>query len=468
MKRLIVCVMIVVVLLSLTACEGNTPAESMPGVTGSPEQNAPVQKSDALFDLRRNMKPPVMAVADFGFPTLSDAYGILDYLQDEYPQWMVSHDFIKNITQERTIRTCGYEDWGNWVCIVPYDPKASVCVNVTRYTDTHPYEKVDVVYRSESGEPILLLANTSETVSVSVEIIDSEGRGAVWYPYWGNSYPIPEDGYYGALVMDFSPVSEKTAYDNAVDYGWTVPDASFLKDHLFRSDYGYELSLVYMPGEIYDGDAWIYEDDGYGVYETAYQGQWRYEEGKLYLDMECYTDGALLIQDAFPVLVDPYGDGWLGIFRTEDGVGLPQFFGDMEYDELLEIDISEDPYDYALNQGWRLPELWELLNTEWQSSNYAMDLMDDAVPDDNSGNAIIYDIDEIGAYTTSYTGTWNYEDGQLHLLLVPEYGDGIFVDDSFPVLMRDGELWIGRNEYGTGLPHFYEDQLADVLIQPMG
>ena len=36
------------------------------------------------------------------------------------------------------------------------------------------------------------------------------------------------------------------------------------------------------------------------------------------------------------------------------------------------------------------------------------------------------------------------------------------------VLMLDGELWIGRNEYGIGLPHFYADTLADVLNQPKG
>ena len=46
----------------------------------------------------------------------------------------------------------------------------------------------------------------------------------------------------------------------------------------------------------------------------------------------------------------------------------------------------------------------------------------------------------------------------LQLSLVPEFEDGYLNDDSFPVLMLDGELWIGRNECGNALPHFYDDQ----------
>ena len=127
-----------------------------------------------------------------------------------------------------------------------------------------------------------------------------------------------------------------------------------------------------------------------------------------------------------------------------------------------------DPYTYAISQGWRLPELGELVNTNWSSYiGYAIDLMDDSVPGDNGGRATIYDTDEIGAYTVSYTGSWWYEDGMLHLSLVP-VGNGYLVDDTFPVLMLDGQLWIGRNSNGIGLPHFDTDTDEDILIQPKG
>ena len=127
-----------------------------------------------------------------------------------------------------------------------------------------------------------------------------------------------------------------------------------------------------------------------------------------------------------------------------------------------------DPYTYAISQGWRLPELWELVNTNWSSyMGYAIDLMDDSVPGDNGGRATVYDVAESGAYTKSYSGSWWYEDGMLHLSLVP-VGNGYLVDDSFPVLMLDGQLWIGRNSSDMGLPHFGADTDEDVLIQPKG
>ncbi len=130
---------------------------------------------------------------------------------------------------------------------------------------------------------------------------------------------------------------------------------------------------------------------------------------------------------------------------------------------------EEDPYTYAISQGWRLPELTELLDSNWLSQlGHAMDLRDDSVPGDDGGWATVYDVDEIGAYTESYSGSWRYEDGMLHLSLVPKFGDGVLVDDSFPVLMLDGQLWIGRNSSGLGLPYFGSDTIADVLIQPKG
>jgi hypothetical protein len=59
-------------------------------------------------------------------------------------------------------------------------------------------------------------------------------------------------------------------------------------------------------------------------------------------------------------------------------------------------------------------------------------------------------------------------DGMLHLTLIPKSGDATFVDASFPVLILDGYLWIGRNDDGIALPYFHADQQADTLKQPKG
>lgn len=470
MKYILSLLLITAMLLTLAACGGKTP---YPGTTDpalSATANTQNDPQDALSALRADMKPPVIAVANFHFPELSDNFGIMDYLLDEYPNWMAENDFIRNMPDERVVITCGYEAWANLVCVVPYDPLSTVSVKAVRLAEEGSDGQENVVYRSESGEPILLLAEISDYVTVSVEVVDSEGRGVTWYPYWENAVPIPEDGYSGHLVMDFSPASEKSAYQNALDSGWTVPDASFLTNHYWQSDYGYQLELYYNPGEIYDGNAYIYEDDGTGYYVCAYQGFWRYANGMLHLNMKDYYDDSIVFDADIPILADPFWEGRLGIFRQDDGTGLPQFGDYIEYDELSPISSNiESPYEYALSEGWQIPELWELADSFWLSGcGYALELTDDSVPDDNGGWAAIYDVDEIGAYTQSYSGSWRYEEGMLYLSLIPEFGDGVLVDGSFPVLMLDGQLWIGRNDYGECLPHFYSDMLADILDQPKG
>ena len=71
-------------------------------------------------------------------------------------------------------------------------------------------------------------------------------------------------------------------------------------------------------------------------------------------------------------------------------------------------------------------------------------------------------------YIKSHAGSWQYEDGMIHLFLVPENDNGVFVNDSYPVLTMNEELWIGRSENGLVLPHFPLDLDRDVLIKSVG
>lgn len=476
MKKMFLFVMAAVLLLTFAACnEAPAPETTIPTAATTPvTQPAPTEPTDPLSILRAEMAPPVIAVADFGFPNLSESFEIMDYLMDEYPQWMAAHDFIGNIPEDRIVRTGGYQDWNNLVCIVPRDPKSGVTVRVMQFLDEEPYMKESVAYSSSTGEPILLLANISDVLDVSVEVVDSQGVGVTWRPYWESCEPIPESDFIGSQVMYFTPDSEKTAYQHALDYGWLAPDDDFLQNHMWQSStFGYRLELYYNPGQSYDGEAFIWEFDymdeyGYSYYDISYQGYWRYADGKLHLKLTgLYGD---TVEADFPVLTDPDGFDWLGIYSTEDGVCLPQFEGYMTYDELEPIGSDAiSTYDYAISQGWRLPTLEELVNSEWASDcGYAMDLMDDGVLGDNAGVATLYDIKANGAYIESYTGTWSFEDDMLHLLLTPKNADGYFIDNSFPILTLGGQLWIGRNSEGDALPYFYSDMLADILNRAMG
>ena len=209
----------------------------------------------------------------------------------------------------------------------------------------------------------------------------------------------------------------------------------------------YDKELVVFPFELYDGcinDQWLGAVNYTGKNGVGYDlTLLDYET--LLLQEEWVVDGAPMVGYGYYRRVwDNWDSGELSDYNTE---------------------LS---YDDAISQGWRLPELWELVGSNWQSYlGYAFDLGDDSVPYDNCGRVTVYDVDEIGAYTVSYTGSWQYADGFLYLSLVP-LDNGYLVDDSFPVLMLDGELWIGRNSDGVGLPHFYSDTLADVLTQPKG
>lgn len=469
MKRLTVIALTILLLLSFAACGEKDVAGDQ--TNDIPQPTTAAEPTDVLSALRTDMKPPIIAVAEFGFPELTEKFDVMDYLMDEYPKWLEEHDFIRNIPQERIIRACGNEGWCALVCIVPKDPAATVCVNVTRYMDAEPYEELgtEVAYRSESGEPILLLADANGLSVATVVVTDNEGRGVSWQPCWGNITAFPDDRYWSHLIMDFTPASEKSTSERYKEQGWVVPEASLLAGS-WQSHFGYVLDLVYEPGQGSDGAAYLYEIDTEGYWLLTHGGNWRLYQGNLELNMRSEKENGDPISCALPVLIDPDWYGWLGIGRAEDGAALPYFTGDMDFDELFMLGTdSQSPYDYALSQGWRLPELGELMNTGWLSEGrYAIDLADDSVSGDNGGWVTIYDVGDIGEYTASYSGSWQYEDGMLYLSLVPKFDDGYLVDDSFPVLTMDGKLWIGRNGNGFSLPHFYPDQQMDVLQQPKG
>ena len=333
-------VLILCLMLLLAACAQAEPAaETVPtaptAATAPMMPPAPVQTDDSLSALRTDMKPPIMAVADFGFPELSAEFDEMDYLLDEYPNWMKKMDFISQIPQERIIRACRLEDWGQLLCIVPRDADATVCVNLACRKDGVLISE-EVLYRSESGDPILLLTDMSESAMATVIVTGSDGRGVSWSPYLGYYEALPEDGYYGHRVMDFSPISEKTPYEQALRQGWYLPRFGDLVGSFWLSSFGYGLELAEdaVPGDN-GGTAIIYDVDAIGALSESYRGSWSYENGMLYLSLIPLQDHGVLVDDTFPVLLDPWGAGDLWIGRSESGIGLPHFTDELSCDELL-------------------------------------------------------------------------------------------------------------------------------------
>ena len=103
---------------------------------------------------------------------------------------------------------------GHLYCIVPMDENATVAINRVRWNgQTQTEEITQVLYRSETGEPVLLFANLDDIPSQAdtlVIITDNKGNTCQWYPTLdeqGCVVPyITEAGNYGSA--DFT------------EYGW--------------------------------------------------------------------------------------------------------------------------------------------------------------------------------------------------------------------------------------------------------
>ena len=441
------------ILLLTTGCgkSKEPPAESqVPAETVTVEQTAaPVSPEASLSSLRQAMEgtPKFFAVAYFGFHENRDPFAVM---QENAPALCEEYPFLLEFPEERIIG-----ESGDLFCIVPLDENATVAVS-KGYWDDENQQNIydDMLYSSAAGDPILLFCNNAGW-ELDTEVYISGPSGEVfWYPQTNslepayqflmkpdNPEPIDLIGSWELawteVEGDWSDEEQGTRWieiytaasgDLLMSYGsWEFPDNDFYN----------ELLMIDLRG-MYDrcgNDEWVADVDYVGPWDTTYT-------------ITLTTDDILIKQNYF--LLDGAPSVSYEYFRRVMG-------------------NSESPYDYALSEGWQVPELSQLMDTFWLSwSGYALELADDSVPGDNGGWAKLYDVDEIGAYTESYSGYWQYEDGLLHLSLVPAKENGVFVDDSFPVLMLDGELRIGRTATGIGLPHFYSDMLMDTLEQPKG
>lgn len=102
---------------------------------------------------------------------------------------------------------------GQLYCIVPADENATVAVNGIVWGQ-ESYDYSDVLYRSEKGDPILLLCNSSTYgPDVQVTITDSDGTVTLWWPELDSSLRIsPMTDENGESVFrDFSHYDELPA-----------------------------------------------------------------------------------------------------------------------------------------------------------------------------------------------------------------------------------------------------------------
>lgn len=343
-----------------------TSGEKMPDKETSSADIAPVAPDPApgseearqsLLQLRDRLDCPGVL---FGVAYLGYVGGLFEEgFKTGFPQWLWEtneamlrdYPFIGEIDANHMAGGAGH-----LYCIVPIDENATVAINrVTWNENTRAEEITQVLYRSETGEPVLLFANLDDIPSQAdtlVIITDNKGNTCQWYPTLdeqGCVVPyITEAGSYGSA--DFTEYGWQDAPPALAPWladgfggmtaaglaGWEKDDMScwLIQAPVGTSGRNGEFLLVFYPGDETGGTVDLYwkHEEATSV-EGVWSGFWSIEtvlEGPSYVNLTLFhtggesgtTDGATYIDETYPFLISPSGLE-LVIGAGENGVCLP-------------------------------------------------------------------------------------------------------------------------------------------------
>ena len=385
-RRMFALLLALVLLLSLCACTQKTQTEpDEPKINTAHKKTPESQQEEAVLQSDRNDfvsqdktvdTPPVQyafsqeAETSLGclrdridFPTTMFGAAYLGYvggLFDEgFPVWLqetneamlLEYPFIAEINDEHIIGGAGH-----LYCIVPVDENATVAINRVQWNEkTQTDEVTEVLYRSESGEPVLLFANLdgiAHEADTQVFITDNNGNTCKWYPSLdATSHLAPctlEAGDY--LSFDFT---EYAWYDIPSEFsgrlsdGWTGMTALGLagsqstgmgwitESMVEETDrYAYFSLRFYFEDET-GGTVdleWSYEDSD--DIEEMWSGFWAIQtipDGPSYVTLSLslvggnsygVTDGPAYLCERYPLLISPSVTELL-VGAGESGVCLP-------------------------------------------------------------------------------------------------------------------------------------------------
>ena len=172
----------------------------------------------SLVSLRQALvgTPQQFAVAYFGYALPDSNMPANPYavMEGAAPQLCDDLPFLQQIPEQNILGTDGH-----LFCIVPADENATVAVNRTPWDEaTETYGEETVLYRSEKGDPILLMTtNTGWCLETEVIITDSSGNVTIWYPFIGEDNRIAPlcDDNGESLYYDFSPY-DRLNYENLI------------------------------------------------------------------------------------------------------------------------------------------------------------------------------------------------------------------------------------------------------------
>jgi len=321
-KHRILCLMLALAMLvSLTACQIEIPGVgtvnikdgNLPNIGGNAGGNhggddvdgANIEGDydDSIDLLRKEMNGPsyMVAAAFIG----SSAGGpddlelpLSEWIQAETPDLCAKYTFIRQIPRERVVG-----NGGSLFCVVPRDPNATLAVNRIRWNpQNEAYDNLEVLYRGESGEPILLYAcaDMGESPYPDTEVIvtDSKGKTMTWYPIYGLTilpYDFENDAPMGYDFTDYSGEFEGGDVDG--DVRWTAPTMDQLTEYTWTWQGDYENKPAMATMSLTKGSStnnitfkwWYLEDQGNE--QEIYEGNWKLTDGGRLMDLTMTRTG---------------------------------------------------------------------------------------------------------------------------------------------------------------------------------
>lgn len=292
------------------------------------KNNAKDTPKDSLTELRQSLKDTgcMAAVAYLGFA--DEAWikeeGLESFLLSVDADIIQDMTFINDIPEERIIGKAG-----DLYCIVPAEG-TDIAINSIEWDyDPQGIQVGEVLYKSESGEPILLFCNEYnyyDGTDVQVNMVSGDGKTCQWYPIFSvaGELNLPVNNEGECALKDFTYYPDYTiSFDDWINEGWFYPTEDNMKYSTWiyteytpdGTETGYSLCL----NDSSDGGAVLYYDfDGYSM--EIYNGTWvlEKEDGITYLALELNrTDTGLevlgdssdnIISGRYPVIISPEDD----------------------------------------------------------------------------------------------------------------------------------------------------------------
>ena len=274
--------------------------------------------------------------------------GFAAWLWETNEAMLRKYPFIAEIDAEHIIGGAGY-----LYCIVPVDENATLAINRVQWNaQTQQEEVTEVLYRSETGEPVLLFANldgVAYEADTQLFITDSNNTYE-WYPGLNAESRLAPALSYDYHIWDFTEYTWQYAPPSLAQWladGWGGVTAlslagseSYGMGWFYQTMVGQTDRVAYFSLRCYHDDEsggsvdleWSYE--GSSDFEEMWSGFWTIEsvmDGPSYVTLSLSlvggnryetSDGPFYMSETYPLLISPSGTE-LMVGAGENGICLP-------------------------------------------------------------------------------------------------------------------------------------------------